>query len=175
MAEVHVIGQLVGGSGFPEHSLFCKWGVHTGSAWRVLAGLREGQTQVDLPQNGEFAYWAHPIDLHFSTKGLQGWPKIHLQVWHQDNFGRNEIYGYGFCHIPTSPGFHEIVCPTWCPTGTTDEQIKRMFIGGGPQLRNPDLIYSGADRYHLKTMAMGNVHLQIGVILRNFDKYGIES
>ena len=43
-----------------------------GSAWRVLAGLRQGQTQVDLPQNGEFAYWAHPIDLHFSTKGLQG-------------------------------------------------------------------------------------------------------
>jgi len=43
-----------------------------GSAWRVLAGLREGQTQVDLPQDGEFAYWAHPIDLHFSTKGLQG-------------------------------------------------------------------------------------------------------
>ena len=30
MAEVHVIGQLVGGSGFPENSLFCKWGIHTG-------------------------------------------------------------------------------------------------------------------------------------------------
>ena len=104
-----------------------------------------------------------------------GWPKLHLQVWHQDNYGRNEIYGYGFCHIPTSPGFHEIVCPTWCPTGTADDQVKRMFIGGGPQLRNPDLIYSGADRYHLKTMAMGNVHIHVGVMLRNFDKYGIES
>ena len=30
MAEVHVIGQLVGGSEFPENSLFCKWGIHTG-------------------------------------------------------------------------------------------------------------------------------------------------
>ena len=30
MAEVHVIGQIVGGSGFPENRLFCKWGIHTG-------------------------------------------------------------------------------------------------------------------------------------------------
>ena len=54
------------------HLAYCTCAWVTGSAWRVLAGLREGQTQVDLPQNGEFAYWAHPIDLHFSTKGLQG-------------------------------------------------------------------------------------------------------
>ena len=30
MAEVHVIGQLLGASGFPNQSLFCKWGIHTG-------------------------------------------------------------------------------------------------------------------------------------------------
>uniref|UniRef100_A0A3B3ZNW7 B9 domain-containing protein 2 n=1 Tax=Periophthalmus magnuspinnatus TaxID=409849 RepID=A0A3B3ZNW7_9GOBI len=80
MAELHVIGQIVGASGFPQNSLFCKWGVHTGGAWRLLSGLKEGQTQVDNPHIGEMAYWSHPIDLHFATKGLQGWPKIHLQL-----------------------------------------------------------------------------------------------
>ena len=30
MAEVHIIGELVGGSEFPDSSLFCKWGIHTG-------------------------------------------------------------------------------------------------------------------------------------------------
>ena len=30
MAEVYVIGQITGASGFPDHNLFCKWGVHTG-------------------------------------------------------------------------------------------------------------------------------------------------
>jgi len=30
MAEVHVIGQVVGASGFPSQSLFCKWGIHIG-------------------------------------------------------------------------------------------------------------------------------------------------
>lgn len=33
MAEVHVIGQIMGATGFSESSLFCKWGVHTGIPW----------------------------------------------------------------------------------------------------------------------------------------------
>ena len=31
MAEVHIIGQIIGAKGFPEPSLFCKWGIHTGN------------------------------------------------------------------------------------------------------------------------------------------------
>ena len=89
MAEVHLIGQLVGGGEFyPYKSLFCKWSIQTGGAWKLLQGLREGQTQVDNPEEGEVAYWCHPIDVHYASKGLQGWPKLHLQVFHQDNFGR---------------------------------------------------------------------------------------
>lgn len=46
--------------------------IFEGGAWKVLAGVREGQTQVDNPQNHETAYFSHPIDIHFATKGLQG-------------------------------------------------------------------------------------------------------
>ena len=35
-------------------------------------------------------------------------------------------------------------------------------------------IVSGSDRFRLTTTAMGKVHLQIGIIQRNFDKFGIE-
>ena len=104
MAEVHVIGEIHGANGFPSHHLYCKWSVHVDGSWRLLAGAKEGQTQVDNPENIDYAVWCHPVDLHFATKGLKGWPKLHFEVWHQDNFGRNEIYGYGFCHIPSSPG-----------------------------------------------------------------------
>lgn len=175
MGELHIIGQIVGASGFPESSLFCKWGVHTGGAWRLLSGLKEGQTQVDIPQIGDMAYWSHPIDLHYATKGLQGWPKLHLQVWHQDSFGRSQMYGYGYCHVPSSPGHHRISCVTWRPLGSWQEQLAQMFIGGGPQLRSPDLIYNGADRYRLNTEAMGTVELDLGIIMRHFDKYGVDS
>ena len=44
----------------------------SGGAWKILAGLREGQTQVDNPQNHEAAFFGHPIDIHFATKGIQG-------------------------------------------------------------------------------------------------------
>lgn len=43
----------------------------------------------------EKAYFAHPIDLHLATQTIQGWPKIHLEVWHHDDYNRQEIYGYG--------------------------------------------------------------------------------
>lgn len=52
MAELHIIGELVGGSDFPSADLFCKWSVSHGSGWRVLEGAREGQTQIDHPQVG---------------------------------------------------------------------------------------------------------------------------
>lgn len=175
MAEVHVIGEIIGASGFPSHNLYCKWSVHVDGLWKLLAGQKEGQTQVDNPQNEECAKWCHPIDLHFATKGLKGWPKFHFQVWHQDSYGRNEIYGYGYCHLPTSPGTHNVDCVTWRPLCSGKfEQLRSFFVGGAPQLKTSDAIYTGADRYKLRTVAMGTVHLQLGVITRNFDKFGVE-
>ncbi|XP_047568016.1 B9 domain-containing protein 2 isoform X1 [Lutra lutra] len=146
----------------------------TGAAWKLLSGVREGQTQVDTPQVGDMAYWSHPIDLHFATKGLQGWPRLHLQVWSQDSFGRCQLSGYGFCHVPSSPGTHQLDCPTWRPLGSWREQLARAFVGGGPQLLHGDTIYSGADRYRLHTAAGGIVRLELGLLLRHFDRYGVE-
>lgn len=122
---------------------------------------------MDLPQTGEMAYWSHPIDVLYATKGLHGWPSLHFQVWHQDSFGRSEICGYGYCHVPSSPGHHRISCVTWRPLGTWEEQLVQRLIGGGHQLRNPDLIYSGADRYRLNTKAMGTVELELDIIISN--------
>ena len=88
MAEVHIIGQIASASGFSKSSLFCKWGLQTGGAWKVLvtlkfssykisfdskvlAGLKEGQTQVDCPGVGEEAYFSHPIDIHYATRWIR--------------------------------------------------------------------------------------------------------
>ncbi|XP_063726579.1 B9 domain-containing protein 2-like [Symsagittifera roscoffensis] len=174
MAELHIIGEIVGGDGFPENSLFCKWSVHAGGAWKLLAGNREGQTQADSPMDEEFACWNHPLDLHFVTKGIQGWPKINVQVYHQDEYGRNELYGYGFVHVPTSPGVHDVECVTWRPVGSFTDQLAEYFLGGASQLRKTDVVYTGADRYNLQTAAMGKVHFNLGIVLRNFDKFGVE-
>ncbi len=100
MAEVHLIGRVVGASDFGDSvtscggsGLFCKWSLQTGGAWEVLSGARDGQTQVDRPGQDSgarpgVAYWSHPVDAHFATRGLQGWPKLVVQVFRQDGFGR---------------------------------------------------------------------------------------
>ena len=100
-----------------------------GSSFELLEGATEGQTQCDHPLPGELAAWAHPVDVHYTCRGLSGWPKLHVQVWGQDGFGRVGIQGYGFCHIPTNPGMHELECPTWVP------EVSRT---GGASLASPE-------------------------------------
>lgn len=48
------------------------------------------------------------------------------------------------------------------------------FLGGSLELSSSDIVYSPADRYRLRTQAAGSVYLDVSVILRNFDKYGVE-
>ncbi|CAH8436004.1 unnamed protein product [Heterobilharzia americana] len=174
MAELHCFGQILYAHGYPEKDLFCKWGIKSGIAWRLIEGIAEGETQVDCPLVGEKAYFCHPIDLHFATKGLQGWPKLHFQVWHHDWVGKNELYGYGFCHIPTSPGNHQVVVPTWRPVGSVLDTLVSRLVGGGPHLRRPDIVYDPTDRFLLQTESMGYLTIDLNVILRNFDKFGID-
>lgn len=87
MGEVFFHGQILGAKGFPSHSLFCTYKILTGHNFSHIEGAEEGQTQVDIAQEDR-VIWAHPLDIHFSTPTLVGWPKIAFQVFLQDFFGR---------------------------------------------------------------------------------------
>ena len=50
MAEVHVVGEISGASGFASSRLLCKWAFVSGNVWKILEGHDSGQTQVDDPQ-----------------------------------------------------------------------------------------------------------------------------
>lgn len=143
-----------------------------GSPERRL-GQKPGGERLGLGSSGAGG-WAIPIPPFLLSSYPAGWPRLHLQVWSQDSFGRCQLAGYGFCHVPSSPGTHQLDCPTWRPLGSWREQLARAFVGGGPQLLHGDAIYSGADRYRLHTAAGGTVHLELGLLLRHFDRYGVE-
>ena len=84
------------------------------------------------------------------------------------------MIAYGFAHIPSSPGQHRLEVSTWRPSGSLRDTISQFYVGGGHQLRNPDVLISSTDRYRLTTTAMGKVAIELGVVLRNFDKFGVE-
>ncbi|VIO87027.1 Uncharacterized protein BM_BM6433 [Brugia malayi] len=207
MAEVHIIGEIEYASGFPEQRLFCRWELGFGGGWRVIQGVSKGQTQIDLSEYEDFAYFSHPLDIHLITKTIQvfcsrklwigrrrkiskqqlwkkvknllktflylGWPSISLQIWHYDEFGRQELYGYGSIYLPASPGEHQMKCYTWRPKGSLREEMMQYFVGGGLQLSNENS--TRLDEYsRLRTVSMGVVKLRISVITKNFDRFGIQ-
>jgi hypothetical protein len=66
LPEVHIIGEIVGGTAFGSVPVCCKFSVEAGDRWEWLAGTTNGQTQTVHPEDGsDLAVWAHPLDLHY--------------------------------------------------------------------------------------------------------------
>ncbi|KAL9644433.1 hypothetical protein ABK040_013661 [Willaertia magna] len=174
MAEVHLIGEIIGASEFVEDNLFCVWNVEKGSNWTHVSGQEKGQTQVNK-RNAEdnINIFAHPIDCHYSTPTLIGWPKLIFQVWYQDGYGRNDFVGYGVLNIPTESGYFDLEVVTWRPLGSFKDQINEMIIGGRMQVKDLSIIHNGEDRRKLTTISTGKIHVRLNVLLRNFKKYGV--
>lgn len=216
MAELHVVGEIVGAVGFEDRNLFCKvrrfpiprplsarapppsppprasfkfrlyadrvnnhppnpqWGVEAGSNWDLVEGEAGGQTHCDYPPEGEpGVVWSHPVDVHYAAKSLVGWPKMWFQVWCMDRHGAKDLAGYGFCHVPTSAGMHEVDVVTWVPEGTAMEKLTSFFVGGRPRLKFEEVIHSPGDRFRLQTRAGGVIKLNLGVCVKDFDKYNV--
>ena len=83
---VHVVGEIAGATGFSGASrLYAKYRlVSSEYHWHVLEGSTEGYTQLDetTSDGGGVgnAVWNHPIDVHYGTDSMEGWPKLQLEV-----------------------------------------------------------------------------------------------
>lgn len=121
--EVHFMGEVTGGVGFGP-GVSCKFTIEFGKNWDLLSGEYLGQTQYGYAEKEEMVSWNHPIDLHMSTSSMQGWPRIRFQVWELDEYGRTNLSGYGFIHLPTNAGSYEICVPCWRPTGSLPEEVR---------------------------------------------------
>lgn len=60
--------------------------------------------QDDLGHYTTSCIWNHPIDVHFTTASMKGWPRIIVQLWELDKYGRTLLVGFGFAHFPCSKG-----------------------------------------------------------------------
>ena len=177
--EAHFVGELVGGVGF-EPGVSCKWMIEAGEGWEPLDGNFVGQTQCDYPfDEGEMCVWAHPIDVHYAMESATAWPRIVCQVWKLDSNGQQELAGYGFGHLPTVPGCHDVEIATWRPLGHTHEEISSFFLGGSDRLKRDsfDAIFSKAwvQRCHLQTVSSGTIMLSIATVLKHFNQEDMQT
>jgi B9 domain-containing protein 2 len=80
--QMHVIGEIKGATGFDSSRIFCKFEIRSGENWSLLAGKDCGETYEEIRDDvDDFAVWDHPIDLHFKTSAVRGWPKVYVEVW----------------------------------------------------------------------------------------------
>ena len=173
--EVHISGEIVGASDGPSCSgTHCCWTFDAGNNWRVLQGVTEGHTHTDSATDVEgTSVWASPFDIHYACSSLAGWPKLRLETFVQDVHGRNDVGGYGFCHVPAAPGEHDTDIVLWRPEGSKLDQLRAYFVGGYPKLRDPTIVSEEGDRYELSTSTMGRAHVQFKVTLRGASDHGI--
>ncbi|RKO97422.1 B9-domain-containing protein [Caulochytrium protostelioides] len=174
MAEVHVVGAICGAKGWPgSANLFCRFEIVAGDHWKLIEGAASGQTQTDDPADGEHCVWNHPLDLHYVTNAVSGWPRFRCEVYHVDRTtGKHELDGYGFVFMPTAPGTYTLDCVTWAlQTPSMMDRLWTWLSGLQPQLRTLDTVSSPNDRYCLNTTSRGHVILEVTVVLRHFERY----
>jgi len=228
--EVHLIGEILGGTGFGSCAS-CKWSVTCGDGWTCLGGSTSGHTQFDSPcgvkrSSGGTVFlacvslavilsvaimvlldsldpvpmivifivsvaicslfldnsvssigtplekslvWCHPIDAHFTTTSLEGFPRIVLEVWGLDEHDCASLVAYGFCSVPMASGTYNLSCKTWRPVGTSEEEMTRAFIKAGPQLKSSSAIFDrfSDDRARLTTVGSGSVSVRLSVVLKH--------
>lgn len=176
MAELHIIGQIIDAQDFDDRSLFLKYTINAGSCWKILEGFTEGQTHLSTSgATGNLQSWSHPIDVHYSTRGLQGWPRIEFQVWGVDWLGKCNISAYGFMSLPTRPGQHELTCSTWRPVGDFRRRLIDYITGYRMHLVDPsDVISNGLNRHIIQSMSMGTIRVNVCLVMKGFDKYGVD-
>ncbi|KAI9222346.1 B9 domain-containing protein [Blastocladiella britannica] len=180
MAEVLLLGTLHGAH-IRDQSLLgqqsglaCRFTFLCGQSWTAVEGDLTSQTQVDLPADGEWVVWSHPLDLHLTTRSLRGWPKFAVEVLRQDRFGRYQLVGYGITSIPMAAGTHQLDVPIWRPRGTWLDTLRSHFLGITPALKSLDLLRSAGDRYLLTTTSVAcSVMAELTVIERGATIHGM--
>lgn len=138
-------------------SRYLEWG----KSWSFLAGEESSQTQYSAQDDDGVQVFNHPIDAHFAAASMQGWPRIIMQVWELDEYGRSILSGYGFAHLPTNPGHHELEVRCWRPSGSMREELESFFLGTSSCVVDENVIFGKAweKRSQLVTVSSGVVSL----------------
>lgn len=120
-----------------------------GANWKHVEGFIEGQTATSCNKfENKHCAFAHPIDVHLACRGIQGWPKIHLEIYAVNALNQCWPVGFGVAFIPSQPGFHRIDISTWkIAANSYVDSLKVKFNTGGYTVSKSDLIYSGIERW----------------------------
>ena len=125
-------------------------GQHKSAANRQLAG-----DLVSRP----IANFNHLINLSFDVKDgdvatsspSANVPTVVFTVYSVGAFGRINIEGYAYVHLPEHAGAIDDTIKTWRPTGGIDTQMRAYFLGSAPHVVNKAEFYA-SDKFGTHTV-----------------------
>ncbi|MEW5300809.1 MAG: hypothetical protein WDW38_005267 [Sanguina aurantia] len=182
-ADMHIIGEIVGGSRFQHKALFCRWqlvyNASAGSGWRVVRGAQRGSSQVSscASRDDDMVTWEHPIDIHLKTHSLVAWPSLMFTVYSFDDLALKEtLVSSGICPLPTTPGAHHLSCRTWCAYDNATVEGNRLFgwFTGIQPPQDQTFVMDTKCREDAGpfrcTVGSGQVHLRLQLLFRNMSR-----
>ncbi|KAL0227738.1 hypothetical protein RCL1_003881 [Eukaryota sp. TZLM3-RCL] len=173
MAEVFVIGNLIGTLNVTGCYSSCHFSTHIGSNWELLEGHGEGRTQMAKLECGT-SYWYHPIDLHFVAHTIVDWPKLLLRVFTRDFTDTDGFAAYGVLVLPTHPGHYELKVPLWRPHGSFKQRVEATLLGGYPEYDKPEVILEDSSRSSITAISCGEVVVELNVAHKGFERQSVQ-
>ena len=169
--QLHIIGKITGGLNFNSQNIYVKYNFKVGEDWNLLAGSLQGETfQSEEYDDNKFIPLEHPFDLNFAAKAIRGWPKMILEVWEVDSYGRNSIAGYSQILMPTKPGDYKLKAECWRPRGGFFDRL----IGSYPELIYKDVVITNESRLGFKTETTGTIEMEISIVAKDFQFHGVK-
>jgi len=75
--------------------------------------------------------------------GVSQIPTIICTVYSESYFGKINVEGYGFAHLPSGAGSIDMEIKTWKPVEGITAEMKNYFLGSGPRLKDNKFIFGG--------------------------------
>ncbi|KOX71627.1 Meckel syndrome type 1 protein [Melipona quadrifasciata] len=138
-----------------------------------------GRTQrCNLKNNSAYFSYATEISLDFQSTVmldantiLLSWPRLLLSVTSLDSWFRYRTEGYAMIPLPVLPGLYKFNVPTWRPTGSIINTLRRFFTGSTYELE--DITYCSIpkgyenkmlNKSHLNVTSSGYIKLIMNII-----------
>eukprot|EP00002_Diphylleia_rotans_P037122 TRINITY_DN8268_c0_g1_i5.p1 TRINITY_DN8268_c0_g1~~TRINITY_DN8268_c0_g1_i5.p1 ORF type:complete len:183 (-),score=42.28 TRINITY_DN8268_c0_g1_i5:192-740(-) len=143
-----VFGQVESAKMDSADCLFCKIEVVHGPDWSLVEGIKAAITQMSQRSSSDSRIvWNFPLEMSFQSTNPYGWPKLVLTTHTRDAFGREVVNGYGWTHLPISPGRFVHYIPLFKPMSSSSlQRFANWFIAITPEYVKPDFITSGEGR-----------------------------
>jgi hypothetical protein len=176
MPDVHFLGEIsFVACEVPAASV--TWAIVPGNnAWTVREGLNYGETQsavVDEIQG--LAIVSHPIDVHFQTSAVEGWPVFIFEVWDRTHAEVKGFHGCGCVWLPTRPGRHCVEVAVWRPKSEGWRGLVEQLVPSHPDITKiRELSMSPYLRSQYSCEQVGKLQVNVFVASSGFGYHGVQ-